>query len=81
MKRFTIGTALAAAGLLASVGAATTARATTWDNPHYATFTNWFECNNYGQTLLAEHTISAYQCFSSGTTIPGGPGAYMAVDF
>ncbi|MEZ0115902.1 hypothetical protein ABH920_009944 [Catenulispora sp. EB89] len=81
MKRVLIGIVLAVTGLFASVALAGTASATTWDNPDYATFTNWFECNNYGQTLIANHTISAYQCYSSGTTIPGGPGAYMAVDF
>ncbi|MEY9905169.1 hypothetical protein ABIA35_001385 [Catenulispora sp. MAP12-49] len=81
MKRVMIGIVLAVVGVFASVAFATTASATTWDNPDYAQFTNWFECNNWGQTLLAQHTISAYQCYSTGTPIPGGPGAYMAVDF
>jgi len=81
MKRVMIGIVLVATGLFGSVAFATTASATTWDNPDYATFTNWFECDNYGQTLITEHKISAYECYSTGSPIPGGPGAYMAVDF
>ena len=81
MKRVMIGIVLGAAGLSAAVLPAATASATTWDNPDYAQFTNWFECNNYGQTLLAQHTISAYQCTSISTPVPGGTGAYMSVDF
>ncbi|ACU74738.1 hypothetical protein Caci_5880 [Catenulispora acidiphila DSM 44928] len=81
MKRVMIGLVLAATGLFASVTFATTASATTWDNPDYAQFTNWYECNNWGQMLMTEHKISAYECFSNGTPIPGGPGAYMSVDY
>ena len=81
MKRVMIGIVLALASVFASVTFATAARATTWDNPDYAQFTNWYECNNYGQTILAEHKISAYQCYSTGNPIPGGTGAYMSVDF